>query len=295
MRNGEWRLVYAGTDLSFGTAATPVFNVTTPTFGDVGIRTSDYDNPRADGRSFGADLRSGVTISFDLGVRASSEAVVRSAEADLARAWRGDAVRTTPGGVAELHLCYAGVERVVYGRPRRYAANRAEAATAAFISVVADFDCVDDVLYDVVEDVVALDIVPASHGGLVGPLAAPLSTTTSSDRSTVIDVGGSLAAWPVIEIDGPITNPYVEVVGLFRVELATALAYDDSVTVDTRPWARTVLRNDGASLAGKLTRTSPRLPDAGLPPGSYELGFGGLDATGTATARVRWRNASPTP
>lgn len=294
MRNGEWRLVYDGTDLLFGTPATPVFNSTTPSFSSVEVRNSDTDNPRSDGRAFGVDYRGGLSVTFDLTVRSSSEDAVRSEAAGLATAWRADAVRRTPGAVAELHACYAGKERVLYGRPRRFAPDYADAAINHLIGVDADFECVDDVFYDAEEKGVTIQLVPPSGGGLLAPLAAPLSTTATSDRSTVFTVGGVLPAWPVVEIEGPITNPVVEIVGLYAFEFATSLAYDESVVIDARPWRRSVLRSDGASLAGKFTRSTPRLPDAGLPPGSYELSLRGQDATGTATARLRWRDAYPT-
>ncbi|MEV7684243.1 hypothetical protein AB0O64_37805, partial [Streptomyces sp. NPDC088341] len=135
-----------------------------------------------------------------------------------------------------------------------------------------------------------LAITPPLGGGLVGSLSAPLTSTGESDRSQAITVGGALPAWPVITIAGPITNPVVEMVGLWRFELLASLAYDRTVTIDTRPWVRSVVLNQaGGSLAGALTRQSPRLADAGIPPGTYEAVLRGIDATGTARATVAWQ------
>ena len=101
---------------------------------------------------------------------------------------------------------------------------------------------------------------------------------------------GGTAPAPFVEvIHGPITNPWIAGPG-WRFDFLTTLAYDQTLTVDTRPWAQTVLRNDGASLAGTLTRASTALSDARLLPGGGAwLTFGGIDGTGTATCSVSWR------
>ena len=289
LRDAEWRLLYAGTDLTFGTPATPVFNRRTPDLGDVDILASEVGRPRSDGQSFGIDYRAGRTIGFDLGVRAESGAAVRDATADLTRAWRADAVRLTPGAVAELQTRYDGRERAVFGRPRRFAADYSDASVNRLVSVTADFVCADDVFYSTTESQQLISLVPPPGGGLIAPLASPMSTTASSDRSMGITVGGELPAWPVIEVTGPITNPVVEVVGLWRMAFTLTLAYDQTLVIDTRPWARTAKRN-GASVARSLTRTSARLSKAAIPPGDWEVALRGVSATGTPTARVRWRD-----
>jgi hypothetical protein len=94
-----------------------------------------------------------------------------------------------------------------------------------------------------------------------------------------------------VTIHGPITNPSVTITGLWTLALAATIAAGDVVTIDTRPWARTVLRNGSAtaSLAGSLTRTSARLSGASIPPGTYECVLRGTDGTGTASASVTWR------
>ena len=127
-------------------------------------------------------------------------------------------------------------------------------------------------------------------GGMSEPLSEPLSTIGGGARSGVIDVVGGTAPAPFIAtIHGPMTNPWIAGPG-WRFDFLTTLAYDQTLTVDTRPWAKTVLRNDGASLAGTLTRASTALSDARLLPGGGAwLTFGGIDGTGTATCSVSWR------
>ena len=293
MLDDEWRLVYAGTDYTFGTGACEVFNLTAPDLGDIGLRVADADNPRTDGLSFGTDYRSGRTITFDLGVQGGTETDVRRSMQALASVWRGDAVRSTPGAMAELHSKYRGEERVAFGRPRRFAPILKE-AKAGLGTATADFQAADDLFYSAVEHVASVALVPAPGGGLIAPLATPLATTESSDRSVGLTVTGELPTWPVITIDGPITNPEVEIVGLWRMTFNTTVAYDEVLTIDTRPWARTITRN-GASAAGTVSPTSSRLSSSSIPPGTYELALRGSSPSGTPVAHVRWRDAYSTP
>lgn len=287
MRDREWRLVYPGVDLSFGPADAPICHMSAPEIGDPEIRTDDVDRPRQDGRAFGVDFLSGRNVTFDLGVLADDEASVRPLLAELSRAWRASDLRATPGAMAELHVRHAGRERILYGRPRRFAVVEEEIGEG-FAAVTCDFATADDLFYGT-EDSASVALVPPPGGGLTAPLVSPLTTTTTSDRSTVIRIGGELPAWPVATVYGPITTPVIEVVGRWRMTLGATIAAGDSVTVDTRPWARTVLRANGGSLAGALTRDSIRLARAALDPGAYEIALRGVDATGTASLRLAWR------
>lgn len=292
MRDDEWRLIHPTADITFGTAATPIFNRLQPDLGDVEIRNADAPRPRGDGLNFGIDYRSGRTITFDLGIRGVNEVEARRLLSELTTAWRADAVRETPGGVAELRARYRGREVVMFGRPRRFVADTSH-AKGGFIGVLADFSCSDDLFYSVEEAEVGMTITPTLGGGLMAPLAAPLGTTTTSSRSLRFDVQSDLPVWPVYEVKGPITNPVVEVVGISRFEFRTTLAYDQSLVVDTRPWGRTVLRN-GASVAGTLTPRSTRLSQGSVPAGNHNFAFRGTDSTGTASVTARWRETFPT-
>ncbi|WP_394620954.1 hypothetical protein JNUCC0626_18225 [Lentzea sp. JNUCC 0626] len=291
MIDGQWKVVYPGTEYTFGTPDLPAFNRTTPDIGDVDLRVADVDRPRADGRAFGVDFRSGLTISFDLGIRARTEREARDEAALLATTWRADPVRLTPGAVAELHARYAGRERVVFGRPRRFAPNFSDVRVNGFVTVQADFACVDDLFYAPEDDSVQFGIVPPLGGGLLAPLASPLSTTLSSDRSQAIRVRSEMPVWPVVEIFGPVTTPVVTVVGAggagLTFEVRTSLLYDEKIVIDTRPWKRSALRNGGANVAGLVRGT--RLGKASLAPGDYEVGLKGTDPTGTARVRLSWR------
>ncbi len=289
MNDAQWRLIYPGVDYTFGTPDLPVFNHKTPEIGTPDVRTSDVDRARADGRSFGIDYFTGQTISFDLGVRGNSDAEVREETGKLRTIWRADPVRLTPGAVAELRMQYAGRERVVYGRSRRFSPDFSDAAVNHNVNVLADFSCIDDLFYAPADESISFGIVPPQGGGLIAPLAAPLATTMTSDRSQGIEVITDESVWPVVTIKGPITNPVVIIGTSVRFEARVDLRWDEELVIDTRPWARTALRNGVANIAGSVRGT--RLSKAALPAGRYEVGLKGIDPTGTASVRLAWRAA----
>jgi hypothetical protein len=94
----------------------------------------------------------------------------------------------------------------------------------------------------------------------------------------------------VITFAGPITNPGLVYAGTpVSVGYTGVLASGDTLVIDTRPWARTALKN-GASVAGLLTG-DPMIA-LQLQPGSTIMQFTGQDFTGTATCTVTWRSAT---
>jgi hypothetical protein len=292
MRNGEWTLAYGAESVTFGLLDTEAVLTKAPDLGDAALTTADSPRARRDGVAFGQDFRGGRTVTFDLGIVRPSEAEALAAVERFSRLWRADEVRSTPGATATLTVRRAGRERVLFGRPRRFAEN-VEHIEEGYATILADFAASDDCFYSSTETATTISLVPPLSGGLMAPLASPLTTTESSDRSVGIVVGGSLPAWPVIEITGPISNPSIEIVGKWRMDFAINLAAGQTLTVDTRPWGRTIKR-DGASVPGVITRSSVRLGNAALAPGAYEVAFRGLSESGTSTARFSWRDTFPT-
>lgn len=291
--DGQWRLVYPGIDLVFGDGR-PYLITAPPELGVADPAVQDQAYPGGDGTMFGRDYRPGQTIAFELGVNCYDETEGMDAHAVLERAWRGDALRTTPGAVAELHVRRGGRERVCYGRPRRFASVLAQVPALGYSGATCDFACSDDLFYDAAGSQVTVSLVPPPAGGLVAPLAAPLSTVPVVNRPGLVTTGGLVATWPVITIRGPVTSPAVQLTGLWTLALDVTLAYDQDVTIDTRPWVRTVLRTDGATLAGKLTKASAPLSEARIPPQtSTEVVYRGVDITGTSSATVAWQDAYP--
>lgn len=285
----SWRLTYPGTELAFGALGSGYVFPTAPELGAPEIETDDTRRPRGDGTTFGLDTRGGQTITFAIDVVGKGEDEVRQLLAPLTAAWRADTVRSSPGTTAQLT---AHTGRSIFGRPRRFTANLDELPLGLAV-VTADFQTADDLWYGD-EVATVTPFVPATGGGLMAPLASPLSTTQSSDRSSVLRIDGDTPTWPVFEIEGPITNPVVEIVGRVRMEFRLTLNTGQRLVIDTRPWARSILRS-GASVAGALTPTSTRLSRASLPPGSHEVVLRGSSALATARLTTRWRAAFTTP
>lgn len=294
MREAEWRLSYPGTDFTFGTGATPVFNRTPPDLGDIEVRHEDAAHSHSDGVLMGRDFKGGRTVSFDLGIH-GDPAAIRDTLGLLSAAWDAQTIRREPGAVAELHSHYRGKHRVAYGRPRRFAPIIADVATGLG-AATAEFETVDPHFYSAEENTETVGLVAATGGGLLAPLASPLATTGTSDRSTSITVSSDLPVWPVLEFSGPITDPEIELLGLWKIRVRETLAYDQTLVIDTRPWRRRVYITPGAgSRRGALTRDSVRLINASIPAGTHEVAFRGRADTGSATVTIRWQNAYSTP
>ncbi len=125
-------------------------------------------------------------------------------------------------------------------------------------------------------------------GGIAPPVTPPVVLGGTGETAGATTLSGTRAAWPVFTITGPVTNPQVAYPATGQwMRLQTTLAPGQSATIDTRPWQRTVLRSDGASLAGSLRGNLLR--DMALQPGLASIRFTGQDNTGTARCTITWR------
>ncbi|MFD0353005.1 hypothetical protein ACFVHW_04535 [Streptomyces sp. NPDC127110] len=316
LAEGEWNLAYdangldAGADLVFGTVRTGRYLLDPYEIRYADPDVGDTPMPRTDAIRLGQDYRAPATITFELGVDTVGAAATPAgrhahnlnALSAMGQAWDAEALRRQFGAAAVLRTVQGGRARRFYGRPRKWDPAASRLTRQGYTPVTATFACVDATAYDDVEQSTRIDIQPPMHRGLVGPLRAPLTMTAASagiPRSG-IEVGGTKPAWPLITFTGPITQPSCTLVEQtvggrripgWTVSLDVSLGPDQSVTIDPRPWACTVLRNDGASLAGKLTWDSPRLQNLRMPPGRQNLNLRGADDTGTASMVVSWRDA----
>lgn len=293
LTDGQWQLVYPGVDLTFGDGD-PYLITAPPELAAADPATQDQPQTTGDGTMFGRDTRPGQTLTFELGVNCFDEKTGMDAHGRLQAAWRGDRVRSTPQAVAELHARRGGRERLVYGRPRRFASVLAQIPQHGYSGATADFVCADDLWYDAAATRLVLTLAPPPSGGFTTPFVFPLTTTAASVRPGQLAIGGQVDTWPVVTIAGPVSRPRVVVTDVWTLELTATLAWDQTVTVDPRPWARTVLRSDGANLAGTLTRASVPLSGMQLPAATdTQVVFSGTDPTGSARCTVSYRNAWP--
>lgn len=288
---GAWTLRLPSGDTPF-TDESGVFFRAFPEISATDIRSDDRAYPYGDGAIMGVDYFGGTTLGMSFGIEGVTESEARARYNALRLLWRGDEVRSTVGAVAELR---SDRGRAALGRPRRMAPSSWRLNhTPPGLDVEADFSAVDDLWYGD-EQSMSATIGYRAVGGFTFPLVFPMTTAPTSDRSQLFTVDGDAATWGVYEIHGPITSPLLEIPRLARYSFTgLRLAYDQWLTIDTRPWAREVYRNDGAPLGGALDASSTLLASAPIPPGQHEFLLRGT-TTGAPRAVVRWRDAFTTP
>lgn len=257
--------------------------------GTTEYRTNDTERSQGDGLIAGRDFLGGRTWGFSVSTNMRNLPDASTLESRLAAAWHNPKHRSKSLALVPLSYEMGGRWRRVYGRPSRYAGIRGDIqAVQGHGRIECDFRIHDPRYFDESETVLPLPIVPASTGGLMAPLVAPLSTVRSSaPRAGYVDNKGT-AETPLKAIfKGPITDPYVRAAAGWEIALNGSIPAGQSITVDA--FAGTVLRGT-SPVAGMLTRKS-RLSAAVLPVGISDLTFGGVDPTGTALVELRWRNA----
>ncbi len=307
LAEGEWNLSYGangvqpGANFTFGSVASGCYLIEPYEITYADVDAGDVPMPREDGARLGEDYRGQATITFELGVDTVSDAPSRlgrhganlGAVSAMLQAWDGEAVRRRFATPAVLRTVQGGRARRFYGRPRKYAPAASPLTRQGYTPVVATFVCIDSTAYSDTEQTIRVDMAPPPHRGLIGPLTTPLSMTgvgaTKVPGEAILM--GTKPTWPVITFYGPVSKPACEVIGGWKVSLDLTLSAGQRVAIDTRPWARTVLRNGSASVAGSLTRSSPRMKDMRLPPGRHDFVLRGTDSTGTSYMTIAWRDA----
>lgn len=304
LREHQFELTWPGGTSSFvfGTLDTGYQTLTPPQISAENGEDGDVTGGREDGRVFGTDFRGAKKISFEIGVHAGMNAAVaarhrtnRDAVELMDAIWDDPAFRNGPRALGVLRYRIAGRTLRAYGRPRNFAAASDAWAEQAYTPVTAEFHMRDASWYDDVEQVESISLIQNKLPGLIGPLTTPLSTAEVTSASGAITVGGRVRTWPVVTFYGPVSNPALTIGTQIRIALTKSIPEGARVTYDPRPWARTVLRNDGANYAGALTQNSTPLKRCLLQPGVRDMKYTGLDATGTSYAQVAWRAAYARP
>lgn len=253
-------------------------------------RTQDTPQPAGDGLWFGRDYVTPPSWVFTLGVRADTD--VMPVLARLAAVWRGDTVRGTPGRRSELRYNLNGHERVVYGRPRRFAVETDKVWQADWKIVNAEFQLADARAYTGTERALTLGLVNVTaETGLIFPTGFPWRFRANEvTRSGVVTVDSTVGSPFRLVIAGPASGTArdfkVWSAG-WRFEFPTTLGPLGTVEVDTA--TGTATRN-GAVFGAASARTDWR---AELAPGPQEVQFTADDPSGTVTATIYWRDAEP--
>lgn len=259
---------------------------------------ADTTRPYGDGTVFGIDRAGGPVHTWELNTSgAYSAAECLAAWQQLTAAWNDPVLRARPRAVTELRArVYGGEEVVAYGRPRALEPIATQLIRAGVVEFSADFRAVDTSFYAAEpEQPLILGLVAPGGGGVEWPVTWPITWGEApGERRDALTNPGPNPVWPVITIEGPVSQPSIGIVGTtVLVTLQTSLLDGQTVTIDPRPWAGTVLRSDGASLRGQLSGS--RLSDLQVPPGTHFINFRGTDPTGTARAVVSWQRARSTP
>ncbi|MFC3299644.1 hypothetical protein FJV46_10715 [Arthrobacter agilis] len=251
------------------------------------VRSQDFDNPVGDGRLFGRDAALGSTWSFSFGMASESSAASLAALNSLSAAWKY--VHREPGAESVLRYKVGGRVRRVYGRARHFDYDPNYVFFTGYAVASGEFVTSDAVHYEDALRSVSVGLLAEVSGSQPLPSALPFTFAPGGPRSGIIqDVGGDAPAPVEVTFAGPVTGPSATIGGQLVALPGLTLAFDQSVTVNTR--TMTVTRNDGASLAGALSRRT-YLEDVRLQPGLSEVVYSGSDLTGTSRCTVAWRPA----
>jgi hypothetical protein len=248
--------------------------------------TQDQQDPYSGVVRSGRDVLAPSPWTWALHVNRDSEENALASMQELATAWLGRSVTSSPQAAAVIRYRVGGRYRRVYGRPRRWAAPPDNRLLSGMVPVTCDFQRIDPFHYEDAFDSVTLGLSYESAGGFVFPVVFPVITMPGGYSPGEAFVGGTVETHPIIRINGPVTNPEV-FTNEWSVKLTTTILAGDYVEIDTRPWKRTVLRDDGGSVAGILGPRT-RLRDIVLQPGQQSFGFRGFSAEGTGSATIKW-------
>lgn len=253
-------------------------------FGEPSESNQDSDNPVGPGRFFGRDVVAGRTLKVTMHVNRTDAKTARKSLADLGQVWGQD---YGPGDESVFRYRLGDEHMRVYGRCRKFNPDADAALRGGGAKVEAEFKTSDPYFYSDGQRKVRTDLTPSQYSDLTFPVTFPITFATTGTRSGIIeDTSGNAPAPFQVMVHGPFQHATVSGKG-WSIDLATELESDRSVTVDTRKM--TVLRDDGVSLAGDLSRKT-FLADCRLRPGQKdEFKFDATDSSNRAYAELSWR------
>lgn len=286
--------------------------------GSAELRTSERDMPSEDGVTFGYEYLgkrqwtiSGAIKSGTMSNVPGDSSGAWDSLSQLMRAWDHNRARLSARDVLPLYFKRPGRDMMlVYGRPERIDPDVTQ-SYAGFVTYQAAFRQSDPKFYSNEVQTMSLTTAQAPSGGVLltdmpgdslgtmtNALKVPLTTVGTVDRAGAMVQGGDVPSSPVIEITVPpgatVTNPTVVLLNAdtsirWSMTLATTVQSNQTVTIDPRLWARSVVRNDGASLAGAYR--GPRLAELVVPPGPAEFIYRGSGTGSSSTCTIQLRNA----
>lgn len=264
-------------------------------WGQLGRRVQDVQF--RDGVLFGRDYFEPPVWTFTAGARHATD--VDQVVGRFAAAWRADSRRTTPGAVSTMHYKRAGVTRVAYGRPRRFAVETPKVYDTDFRIVTCDFQLSDATVYEATEQSLTITLLRTSVAtGVTFPVTFPVTFgSQTSNRAGIATVDGSTATPFTVRVNGPVTGSASSFVVSstggtddWGVGLPFTLTSGQWVELDT---ATGVVLLNGVPTQVPLTRGTDLA--ARLSPGPQELVFEADDPSQSSSAVITWRVAAAYP
>ncbi len=253
-------------------------------FGVPNVRVGDTDRPLDHGLFYGRDFISGRTITIDLTVIGTSDSDAMNNLDALLAAWTpvsSDATTTKP-----LIVNLAGLaDRQLNGRPRRASADVSR-MVGNRIPVSLEYVAADPRVYSNALKSATL-VLAQSTTGRAYNRAYNYGYGAGSSASQLLTNAGDFATRPVVTINGPVTNPFLENTTAGQtLFLSITLASGDVLVVDFD--ARTVILGGTASRYSAVQSGSTFWE---LAPGSSSIRFGASVYDPAASAAVQWRDA----
>lgn len=264
------------------------------------MATQDQAHVGTDGTLFGVDTQPSATITqtgLAMTTPATGTAAMDAFDA-LAAIWNDPLVRLTPGSVQVLRFSYKGtaVTRRVFGRGRAIQPTYGQ-VFQGLVPWTAQFLCADGNIYDDALQSATLTLntagsfypgrVPVAPPHPPGPVSPPGQPPTAT-----FTIGGSMPTWPVFTFTGPVNNPT-----LTFLPSGTIVGYSGSiksgsaVTIDSRPWFRSVMLDNGYA-PGNLSGYSIPMIQMALWPGTATVRYeGNIIGTTASTCTISWYNA----
>lgn len=253
-------------------------------------RTQDFEHPQGDGGVPGRDYQAVGTFGFEMFADGTDEASALAQAAQLRNVWPAEGLVRTPRALTPLRYRLGGRTRRVYGRPRRWTPGPTTDLVNGYLDITADFAIFDPLFYDDAEESISFNMAEQTTGGggFRTPFRMPMRTVgVATPTGRAAFVGGDRETWPIIELTGGI-NPWVEING-WRAKVVRSLNWDETVTIDTRPWVRSSTINGGFARLDRGSRISKmRLS----PKGRNMVMFGNDSPLSPANVTVRWHNAN---
>lgn len=262
----------------------------------MGRRTEDQPIPGHDGQAPGRDLFEPGVWGFQLYTNKDNLAEARQALRELGMAWRGDAYRKLPGRSTSLRYRIGDDQTfVVYGRPREFDYTLGPESLSGRIPITCNFKVMSELFYADYENYREVSHEEPVAGGFTAPFVPPIVVGQSSDpgHPHLFRVEGPLPTHTRIEFKGPLEDSGLAIDGQPYIDFQTTIPAGVTVTVDARPWVRSVYRSDGAAVAGLLSPRS-RMPKMLLDPGEHTATLLGTSSTGAGRAFIYARPAYPT-